>query len=154
MNASNIKMLLKIRWPFQESKEIIPPQLQGSSLLKAMIAPMYMVKAIIKASEAYKPARRQRGMISRKETINSVSGNDQAINEETGCNMGDSAICSLNTEYSISLLMPVYKKSITKSIETISTMVAFESQENEMIFANTFRFWITGPSIVKMVDNG
>ena len=94
---------------------------------------MYIVKAIIKASDAYKPFNRQRGIISIIDTRNSIKGNDQAINEANGSSMGFSAICSLNTLYSINLLMPVYKNSIINSTEIISTIVAFDSQVKEMV---------------------
>lgn len=99
-----------------------------------------MVNDIIKASDVYNPFNRHLGTINIIETINSASGNDHAMKEETGFNIGDSAICSLNTLYSINLLMPVYKNSIINNTEIVSTMVAFESQENEMIFDNTLRF--------------
>jgi hypothetical protein len=124
-------MLLKIKWPFHDNWDIIPPQLHGSSLLKVMMAPIYIVKAIINAREAYNPFSRQRGIINRNVTRNSVSGNAHAINAATGFRIGDSAICSLNTAYSISLLMPVYKKRIMNSIETISTIVAFDNQPKD-----------------------
>ncbi len=133
-------MLLNSRWPFQDSNEIIPPQLQGNSLKKVITAPIYMVKAIIKNSEAYNPFNRQRGIINIRDTMNSVIGNAQAMKEETGFKIGDSAICSLNTLYSINLLIPVYRKSMINSIAIVSTIVDFDSQVKEMIFANGFRF--------------
>jgi hypothetical protein len=138
--ASSINMLLNIKCPCHDNCEMMPPQLHGNSLLNVIIAIIYVVNEIIKISEAYNPVCRRFGIINIKETMNSVSGNAQAIKEETGLNIGDSAICSLNTAYSISLLMPVYKKSIINSIEIVSTIVALESHENEIIFANAFRF--------------
>jgi hypothetical protein len=105
---------------------MIPPQLHGNSLLKVIIAPMYNVKAIISMRDAYNPFNRQRGTINNIETRNSVSGNPQAINGANGFKMGESAICSLKTEYSISLLIPVYKKSMIKRNPIISTNVDFD----------------------------
>jgi hypothetical protein len=69
-----------------------------------------------------------------------------------GCKMGESAICSLNTPYSISLLMPVYRKSMIKRTEMISTMVDFDNQVNESSLTDVFRCCITGPSMVKWFD--
>lgn len=113
--------------------------------------PMYIVNAIIKNSDAYKPFNRHRGIINISETRNSVSGNAQAIKEATGFKMGFSAICSLNTPYSINLLMPVYKNKIINSTAMISTKVDFVNRD-DMSFANTLLFCIAGPSIGKMVD--
>jgi len=103
----------------------------------------------IKANEAYNPFSRKRGIINKAETTNSASGSVQAIKEANGFKMGDSAICSLKTEYSISLLIPVYKKSMINSSEIISTIVDFDSLVKVNIRCNTFRFWIAGPSIVE-----
>jgi hypothetical protein len=99
-----------------------------------------MVNAIIKKRDAYNAFNRQRGMMSITEAMNSDMGNAQGIIEETGLNIGDSAICSLKTLYSINLLMPVYKKSIIKSMAMISIMVALDSQEKEIILVNVLRF--------------
>jgi hypothetical protein len=141
--ARMINRLLKTRCSFQLSNEMIPPQLHGNSLLKVMMAPMYNVNATINISDAYNPFNLQRGIINKMETINSVNGKLHAMNGAMGCKMGDSPICSLKTEYSINLLMPVYKKSITNKKEIISTIVDFDIQVN-----NIFLFCITGPSIV------
>lgn len=92
-----------------------------------------MVKAIISAREAYNPFNRQRGIINSKETRNSVKGNAQAVKEAMGFKIGDSAICSLKTEYSISLLMPVYKNRMINNTEIISTIVAFDNQAKDKI---------------------
>lgn len=127
---------MKIKCCFHESSEIIPPQLQGSLSLKAMMAATYIVKAVINKSEAYKPFNRQRGIINNNETKNSVRGNAQAIKGAMGFKMGDSEICSLKTPYSINLLIPVYKKSITKRKTIVSTSVDFDNQptENKLLF--------------------
>lgn len=111
---------------------MIPPQLQGSSLLKVIIAPIYNVKATIRKRDAYNPFNRQRGIINNMETRNSVRGNAQAINGANGFNMGDSEICSLKTAYSMSLLTPVYKKSITNNMEMSSTSVDLDIQVNSI----------------------
>ena len=110
---------------------------------------MYPVKAIINKREAYNPFNRQRGIINNKETINSVRGNVQAIKGAMGFRMGDSAICSLKTEYSISLLMPVYRKRMINSVMIVSTIVAFDNQEKEMILTNRFLCTV----LPSMVDN-
>lgn len=140
VNASSIKTLLNTRCPFQESNEIIPPQLQGNSLLKVIIAPIYIVKATINASEAYNPFSRQRGIINNNDTRNSASGNPHAINGAMGSRIGESAICSLKTAYSVSLLVPVYRKSIINNQEIISTIVDFESHDKVRIRCNEWRF--------------
>jgi hypothetical protein len=136
INASTINKLLNIKWPFHDSNEMIPPQLQGNSLLKVMMVIMYSVNAIINNREAYNPFNRQRGIINNMETRNSVRGNAQAVKGAMGFKIGDSAICSLKTAYSINLLMPVYKNRIINSTEMTSTIVAFESQAKD----NTLRF--------------
>jgi len=118
----------------------MPPQLQGNSLLKVIMAPMYSVNAIISINEAYNPFSRHRGIINSNETRNSVRGNAQAIKGAMGFKMGDSAICSLKTAYSINLLMPVYKKSMMKRIDIISTIVVFDNQPKEIIRVDVFRF--------------
>ncbi|MEP7372308.1 MAG: hypothetical protein ABI675_02895 [Chitinophagaceae bacterium] len=119
---------------------MIPPQLQGNSLLKIIIALIYNVNTIINASETYNPFNRQRGIISINETRISVRGNAQAINWAIGLKNGDSAICSLKTEYSISLLIPVYRKSMINSRAITSTIVDLDSQVNERIRSNEFCF--------------
>jgi hypothetical protein len=101
------------------------------------------VKAIISIRDAYNPFNRQRGIINKIETMNSVTGKLQAMNEANGFKMGESATCSLKTPYSISLLIPVYKKSMTNSMEMISTMVdRFIHVNNRLLFCTT------GPSMV------
>lgn len=95
-----------------------------------------MVNAIINSREAYNPFIRQRGIISINETANSATGNAQAIKGANGCRIGDADICSLNTEYSINLLMPVYKNKITNRKVMVSTIVVFVNQAKE----NTLRF--------------
>jgi hypothetical protein len=93
-----------------------------------------MVKAIMRKKEAYKPFKRQRGIINNMEIRNSVRGNAQAIKGAMGFKMGDSAICSLKTAYSISLVMPVYKNRIINRNEMVSTIVAFDNQAKDNIF--------------------
>jgi hypothetical protein len=122
---------------------MMPPQLHGNSLLKVITAPMYSVKAIISSRDAYNPFSRQRGIINNIETMNSVKGKLQAMNDAKGFKMGESAICSLKTPYSISLLMPVYKNSMTNSMEMISTMVLLVIHVNNRLLC-----CITGPSMV------
>jgi hypothetical protein len=136
--ARRINKLLNTRCPSQDSSDMMPPQLQGSSLLKVIIAPMYSVNATIRKREAYSPFNLQRGIINKMETRNSINGNPQAIKGATGFNMGDSEICSLKTEYSISLLIPVYKKSMIKRKAIISAIVVFDNQVNEIILDMKF----------------
>jgi len=147
--ANKIKMLLNTRCSRHDRREIIPPQLHGKSLLKVIIAPMYTVNAIINNRDAYNPFNRQRGIINNKETKNSVRGKNQAINGAKGFKIGDSAICSLNTEYSISLLIPVYRKRMINNVMIVSTIVAFDNQEKEMILTNRFLCTV----LPSMVDN-
>ena len=109
---------------------------------------MYIVNATISISDAYNPFNRQRGIINKTQTRNSVNGNAQAMIGATGCKMGESAICSLKTPYSSSLLTPVYKNSMRNKMEIISTIVVLDNQENDSILASIFRYCIAGPSMV------
>lgn len=57
--------------------------------------------------------------------MNSYNGSIQAIQLAIGLSMGELAICPLKTEYSISLLIPVYRNRRINNIEIISMMITF-----------------------------
>lgn len=86
---------------------------------------MYAVKNIIKTTELNKPFNRQRGTIRDIAIINSNMGTATETMPAIGDNNGDANNCSLKTAYSISLLMPVYKNSITYKATIISMIICF-----------------------------
>ena len=95
---------------------------------------------IINRSEMYRPFNRKRGIINNIEVTISDRGSIQAIHIATGRKIGDSAICCVKIDISISLLIPVYKKSMTTSREIISTIVNLDIYFNLNVFSISLPF--------------
>ncbi|HEY8897945.1 MAG TPA: hypothetical protein VIM79_24135 [Niastella sp.] len=114
--------LTSICWG-QDKLPMIPPQLQGNLSFMLTRVITYIVKIDISASDAYKPDNLQRGRINKTVMRNSTDGISQAIRGATGFNIGEPANCSLKVAWSVNLLMPVYKKSIIRRMEIISTVI-------------------------------
>lgn len=121
--SSKTNIILNTRCCFQDNNSIIPPQLQGKSLANMNIAVIYKVKAAINPRLAYTPFNRQRGTTNRITIRNSTQGSKTATGSAAKPNIGLTANCSLKSEYSMSLAMPVYKNRMILSTTMISMMV-------------------------------
>jgi hypothetical protein len=145
--------LLNIKCPCHDNSSIIPPQLQGNSVLVVSNTITYPVNITINPNAAYKPFNRHRGKNKRMQTINSTSGNPHATIGATGSNTGDSSNCPLNTSKSINLAIPVYKNKQTKNSAIISTNVLLFTHENETILINKFRLGLLSLTIILSIKN-